>query len=468
MAIHATSADALLSYSLATSPTDPLNASTDKDPVIGRLDITVGRNMTTPAYCRKIIVKIPIGAGAVELTTVNTDDIKQSVTGGTGNDQGGGWSVSAAAEGNKRVFTFIPTRGVGHFDGTWALTLTISQIPINKVVGKPVIEVIEETSPTNGNFTPKEPVRITVDKAPPGFLFRNLRPSKIMVENGEKVTLTWEIQNGTCVMYWDDKSDPNVNSEPKWTSPALHNTTGFMLQATSAEDASFVHTLTTAVTVAKPDLDTGHLNVYGKARAHDGLEVRGTLYSFGPLVVEGKTHAIGELWANGITIGTKLGKGHLDIHGNTTAHDGLEIEGKTYARDELQAKGITIGTDLSKGHLDIHGNTTAHDGLSIKGAANIMGGDLIHRLTVTMKEAKTFRFSTDGMIFGNADGGHALEFTIQRSSGSCTLNIARSSNFCFPVPRDAAVVAKTVPMGGSGPYPSTTFFFVPFGSGGPI
>ncbi|MFD7583856.1 hypothetical protein ACFV84_00215 [Kitasatospora sp. NPDC059811] len=427
MAIHATSADALLSYSLATSPTDPLNASTDKDPVIGRLDITVGRNMTTAAYCRKIIVKIPIGAGAAHLTTVNTNDIKQSVTGGSDPGHGNGWTATAAAEGDKRVFTFTPGRAP-EFTGQWAVTLVISQIPINKVVGKPVIEVIEETSPTNGNFTPKEPVRITVDKAPPGFLFRNLRPSKIMVENGEKVTLTWEIQNGTCVMYWDDKSDPNVNSEPKWTSPALHNTTGFMLQATSAEDASFVHTLTTAVTVAKPDLDTGHLNVYGNATAHNGLVVRGDL----------------------------------------VARDILVVEGKTYTLDELQAKGITIGTDLGKGHLDIHGNTTAHDGLSIKGAANIMDGDLIHRLTVTMKEAKTFRFSTDGMIFGNADGGHALEFTIQRSSGSCTLNIARSSNFCFPAPRDAAVVAKTVPMGGSGPYPSTTFFFVPFGSGGPI
>ncbi|WP_329561386.1 hypothetical protein [Kitasatospora sp. NBC_01266] len=272
MAILATSADALLSYSLATSPTDPLNASTDKDPVTGRLDITVGRNMTTAAYCKKIVVKIPIGAGAAELTTVNDENIKQSVIGGTAPEQGGGWTATATAEGNKRVFTFTPGRAP-QFTGQWAVTLVISQIPINKVVGKPVIEVIEETSPTNGSFTPKDPVRITVDKAPPGFLFRNLSPSKIMVENGEKVTLTWEIQNGTCVLYWDDKSDPNVNSEPRWVSPKLHNTTGFMLQATSAEDATFVHTLTTAVTVAKPDLEVGHLNVYGEAEAHDGLAV---------------------------------------------------------------------------------------------------------------------------------------------------------------------------------------------------
>ncbi|WP_329561388.1 hypothetical protein [Kitasatospora sp. NBC_01266] len=262
MAIHATSADALLSYSLATSPTDPLNASTDKDPVTGRLDITVGRNMTTAAYCRKIVVKIPIGAGAAELTTVNDENIKQSVIGGTAPEQGGGWTATAMAEGNKRVFTFTPGRAP-QFTGQWAVTLVISQIPINKVVGKPVIEVIEETSPTNGNFTSKDPVRITVDKAPPGFLFRNLRPSKIMVENGEEVTLTWEIQNGTCVLYWDDQSDPDVNKEPRWVSPKLHNTTGFMLQATSAEDASFVHTLTTAVMVNMPDLEVRNLDIRG-------------------------------------------------------------------------------------------------------------------------------------------------------------------------------------------------------------
>lgn len=260
MAIHATSADALLSYTLATSPTDPLNASTDQHPVTGRLDITVGRTMTTAAYCRKITVKIPIGAGAAELTTVNNDDIKQSALGGGLPEQGGGWTASATAEGNKRIFTFIPAPGrVGHFNGTWALTLTISQIPINKTVGKPVIEVIEESSPTNGSYTPKDPVPIRVDKAPPGFLFRNLQPSAIMVENGDPVTLTWEIQNGTCVMYWDDQSDPDVNGEPKWTSPALYNTTGFMLQATSAEDASFVHTLTTAVMVNMPDLNANSL-----------------------------------------------------------------------------------------------------------------------------------------------------------------------------------------------------------------
>ncbi|WP_329561387.1 hypothetical protein [Kitasatospora sp. NBC_01266] len=264
MTVYTRSADGLLSYALATSPTDPLNASTDKDPVIGRLNITVGRDVTAAAYCRKITVKIPIGAGAAELTTVNTDDIKQSVTGGTAPDQGNGWTATATAEGNKRVFTFTPGRAP-QFTGQWAVTLVISQIPINKVVGKPVIEVIEESSPTNGNFTAKT-TTIIVDKAPPGFLFRNLRPSKIMVPNGDPVTLTWEVQNARCTMYWDDQPGADVSKEPRWTSPALHNTTAFMLQAVSAEDASFIHTLTTAVTVDKPDLEIGDLTVYGKAR----------------------------------------------------------------------------------------------------------------------------------------------------------------------------------------------------------
>ncbi|MEV8328952.1 hypothetical protein [Kitasatospora sp. NPDC056731] len=264
MTIYTSSTDGLLSYALATSPTDPLNASTDKDPVIGRLNITVGRDMTTAAYCRKITVKIPVGMGAAELTAVNTDDIKQSVVGGTTPEQGGGWTATAVAEGNHRVFTFAPGRAP-QFTGQWAVTLVISQIPINKAVGKPVIEIIEESSPTNGDFTQKT-TTIVVDKAPPGFLFRNLRPSKIVVDNGCPVTLTWEVQNARCTMYWDDQPGADVSKEPKWTSPALHNTTAFMLQAVSAEDASFIHTLTTAVTVDKPDIEIGDLTVYGKAR----------------------------------------------------------------------------------------------------------------------------------------------------------------------------------------------------------
>ncbi|WP_329561389.1 hypothetical protein [Kitasatospora sp. NBC_01266] len=362
MTVYTRSADGLLSYALVTSPTDPLNASTDKDPVVGRLNITVGRDVTAAAYCRKITVKIPIGAGAAELTTVNTDDIKQSVTGGTAPDQGNGWTATATAEGNKRVFTFTPGRAP-QFTGQWAVTLVISQIPINKVVGKPVIEVIEESSPTNGNFTAKT-TTIVVDKAPPGFLFRNLRPSKIMVPNGDPVTLTWEVQNARCTMYWDDQPGADVSKEPRWTSPALHNTTAFMLQAVSAEDASFIHTLTTAVTVDKPD-----------------LEIRN---------------------------------------------------------------------------------------LEIGGIAKIMAGGVVHSLTVTMKEPKTMQFSTDGMIFGNSNKGHELEFAVRRSAGSYTLNFGKGEYFCFPVPQDADVVVKTSPMGGSGPYPSSTFFFVPFGFGGPI
>ncbi|WP_329561384.1 hypothetical protein [Kitasatospora sp. NBC_01266] len=445
MAIHATSADALLSYSLATSPTDPLNASTDKDPVTGRLDITVGRTMTTAAYCKKIIVKIPIGAGAAELTTVNNDDIKQSVTGGTLPEQGNGWSATAVAEGNKRVFTFTPGRAP-QFTGQWAVTLVISQIPINKVVGKPVIEVIEETSPTNGNFTPKDPVRITVDKAPPGFLFRNLRPSRIMVANGDPVTLTWEIQNGTCVMYWDDQSDPDVNTEPKWTSPKLHNTTGFMLQATSAEDASFIHTLTTAVTVDKPDLEVGHLNVYGKAHAHDDLTVDGSataqnLHVRDKLVVSGAVHALDVLQASGkgIIVGTSLSKGPLEVHGKTIAHDGLEVEGSAVVKG----------------------------GLDVRGSAKVMGGNAVHQLVVPLNVARTMRFASDGMIFGDAEGNYGFQFTVRRSAGSYTLSVAKNTSFCFPMPQDAEVVATPVPlMGGSGPYPSKTFFFVPFGIGG--
>ncbi|MFD0169087.1 hypothetical protein ACFVJH_33830 [Streptomyces decoyicus] len=372
MAIHTRSADALLSYALKPDP-DPLNASTDKDVTVARLNLTVGRDMTAPAYCRKITVKIPIGAGGTDLTA-KIDGITQGVTGGTAPEQGAGWTAGAPTTvGNKRVFTFTPGR-VPQFTGQWAITIGISQIEINKTAGKVAIEVIEESSPTNSSFTEKT-TTIAVDKFPPGFLLRNFRPDKIMVDNGEHVTLTWEVQNATCILYWDNNSAP-VNTEPKWKSPEpLHNTTGFMLQATSTTDSSLVHTLTTAVTVAKPDLEVGHLNVYGKAVTHDGLTVDGVLTAEA-------IHALGELKAeSGLTTGSILASdGPLDIHGAAITHGRLETR----------------------------------NGLSLGGPSTLMTWQSVS--APTGATPKTAQVPTDGILSARVTRGR-LEASIKTSGG---------------------------------------------------
>ncbi|MFB7128220.1 hypothetical protein [Kitasatospora sp. NPDC056273] len=268
MTIRLQATDALLTYTPTTDP-DPLTASTDKDITVAKLELTVGRNMTQPAYCRKITVKIPIGPNSNELTNTYSG-IKPGVIGGTEPEHGGGWdALTPTTEDGKRVFTFKPDEWP-QFDGSWVITLVISQIEINTVTGRVPIEIIEETSPTDSNYTPKSAV-VTVEKFPAGFLFRNLRPSKIMVDNGETVKLTWEVQNATCRVFWDKLSEQVDDRE--WESGPLYNTTGFMVQATSTTDATMVHTLTTAVTVWRPDLEVGELIVHGTITARGDVEI---------------------------------------------------------------------------------------------------------------------------------------------------------------------------------------------------
>lgn len=225
-------ADSLLSYTIEPDP-NPLTVSTAKDPVVGRLDITVGLGNSGPAYCKSVTVRIPIGAGASALTE-NRAQLTSAVVGASG------WTPRPGfADGTWQVFEFVPERPV-QVTGR-AVTLVVSQIEVNTTVGEADIEIIEETSPTNGSFTPK-PTEASVTKFPAEFVFRNFRPTKIMVCNGEHAVLKWDgSADAAYTMFWDRNSQ-DVSNVREWTTPQpLTAPTGFMLQAT--------------VTAAWPDTD---------------------------------------------------------------------------------------------------------------------------------------------------------------------------------------------------------------------
>ncbi|MGW9119276.1 hypothetical protein ACWGRV_22055 [Streptomyces sp. NPDC055663] len=274
MSTYLASADALLSYAVKSEP-DPLTVSTDKDPVRGRLDITVTRGETGPAYCEKLTVRIRIGAAANALTE-NRSAIVSSVEGGRDPGEGGGWTARAGfADGDWQVFEFTPDRPPQFAD--WRLTLVVSQIEVNKTPGNADIEIIEKTSPTSSSYTDKT-TPSTVAKFPAEFVFRNFRPEKVMVDNGECATLKWDGSDAEYTMFWD-RDSKDVSSVRTWTTPEpLVAPTGFMLQAkvTTGGD-TLIHTLTTVVMVEKPDLEVGHLNVYGEATTHGRLAINNDL-----------------------------------------------------------------------------------------------------------------------------------------------------------------------------------------------
>ncbi|MFE2879029.1 hypothetical protein ACFXG6_31845 [Streptomyces roseus] len=257
----------LLPYEPSTDP-KPLRVSSAEETEYGSVNINVGGGITTSAWCNKITVRVPVGAGAEHLTTEGADIKTGAST---------GWTPSApTVSGGFAVITFTPARAV-QFTGQ-IITLTLSNIAVNRTAGQVSIAIVESSSRTNGSFTNKD-AAVEVDKFPAGFVFRNFAPEKIMVENGEVAVLRWEGSDAKYTMHWGDTpAGVSLDKERVWSTPrGLTTVTGFMLRAeVTAGGVTLTHTLTTAVTVRIPDLVVRNLTVQGPATFADSVSLSNT------------------------------------------------------------------------------------------------------------------------------------------------------------------------------------------------
>ncbi|MDX2762888.1 hypothetical protein PV733_35570 [Streptomyces europaeiscabiei] len=257
----------LLPYEPSTDP-KPLRVSSAEETEYGSVNINVGGGITTSAWCNKITVRVPVGAGAEHLTTEGADIKTGAST---------GWTPSApTVSGGFAVITFTPARAV-QFTGQ-IVTLTLSNIAVNRTAGQVSIAIVESSSRTDGSFTNKD-AAVEVDKFPAGFVFRNFAPEKIMVENGEVAVLRWEGSDAKYTMHWGDTpAGVSLDKERVWPTPrGLTTVTGFMLRAeVTAGGVTLTHTLTTAVTVRIPDLVVRNLTVQGPATFADSVSLSNT------------------------------------------------------------------------------------------------------------------------------------------------------------------------------------------------
>ncbi|MFI1452179.1 hypothetical protein, partial [Streptomyces roseus] len=267
MSVIMVNATNLLPYEPSTDP-KPLRVSSAEETEYGSVNINVGGGITTSAWCNKITVRVPVGAGAEHLTTEGADIKTGAST---------GWTPSApTVSGGFAVITFTPERAV-QFTGQ-IITLTLSNIAVNRTAGQVSIAIVESSSRTNGSFTNKD-ASVEVDKFPAGFVFRNFAPEKIMVENGEVAVLRWEGSDAKYTMHWGDTpAGVSLDKERIWSTPrGLTTVTGFMLRAeVTAGGVTLTHTLTTAVTVRIPDLVVRNLTVQGPATFADSVSLSNT------------------------------------------------------------------------------------------------------------------------------------------------------------------------------------------------
>ncbi|MEU2915887.1 hypothetical protein ACWCQ0_41390 [Streptomyces massasporeus] len=370
MSVVMVNATNLLPYEPSTDP-KPLRVSSAEETEYGSVNINVGGGITTSAWCNKITVRVPVGAGAEHLTTEGADIKTGAST---------GWTPSApTVSGGFAVITFTPARAV-QFTGQ-IVTLTLSNIAVNRTAGQVSIEIIESSSNTNGSFTNKD-AAVEVDKFPAGFVFRNFAPEKIMVENGEVAVLRWEGSDAKYTMHWGDTpAGVPLDKERVWPTPrGLTTVTGFMLRAeVTAGGVTLTHTLTTAVTVRIPDLVVRNLTVQGPATFADSVSLTNTARD---LTVAGSVRGAG---SNPLRVSQNAGlkvDAALNVHGASTFADSVSL---TNAAKDLTVAGSVRGAGSNPlrvsqnaglkvdAVLNVHGASTFNNSITTIGDVTVGG-----------------------------------------------------------------------------------------------
>jgi len=278
MTVHALATDNLLTYAAKPTPS-PLTAAYDG----ASLEFMCGTRSGTPVLCDKITIRVPIGADAEHLTDAQSAvGIKPDLD-DTQDPQKNTWSAQLpTTSGGMRVFVFQADRDPALIDG-WNLRLFLKDIAVSSITGNVTIE-IEEHSQSPGGAWGNPKTTVTVSKAPEHFEFHSFHPVTVMVPNGGYPELKWVGSPADYTMYWglDSEATMDPKANPPWSpTEPLRNTTGYMLQAkVESPNGPMFFTLTCVVSVEKPDLEIGKLDVRGKTVLHDGLEVQGQMRTF--------------------------------------------------------------------------------------------------------------------------------------------------------------------------------------------
>ncbi|AYG78471.1 hypothetical protein DWB77_00578 [Streptomyces hundungensis] len=390
MSVIMVNATNLLPYEPSTDP-KPLRVSSAEETEYGSVNINVGGGITTSAWCNKITVRVPVGAGAEHLTTEGADIKTGAST---------GWTPSApAVSGGFAVITFTPARAV-QFTGQ-IVTLTLSNIAVNRTAGQVSIAIVESSSRTNGSFTNKD-AAVEVDKFPAGFVFRNFAPEKIMVENGEVAVLRWEGSDAKYTMHWGDTpAGVSLDKERVWPTPrGLTTVTGFMLRAeVTAGGVTLTHTLTTAVTVRIPDLVVRNLTVQGPATFADSVSLSNTAKD---LTVAGSVRGAG---SNPLRVSQNAGlkvDAVLNVTGASTFNGDVTANGSVTA---VGAGKVVRIADLRGPYgvpLKIDSHVNVLPGNNVTAAGNITaGGNRVLRAGDTLRfVSHTNRHLQEGPDYG--------------------------------------------------------------------
>ncbi len=250
-------AAAALEFSLNTNP-DPIRVSpTTGDVERADLVIVASRRESKAIECNKITVTIPTGP--------NSPDLALDLTGIDPQISLKDWTATTDA--TAKTITFAPTSGHATISRDEGVTIQLMGLRINRQVGSAplLIRVYSREAGNNGAFQP-DLTTLEIGKFPANFYLRNLKADPLIIDNGDKVDLTWEAGGVSSLRLLYDTADINVLGQSKYSlsEGKVTNTTVFYLRATVQIGNNTVERiLSTTVAVRIPDLEVGNLFIRG-------------------------------------------------------------------------------------------------------------------------------------------------------------------------------------------------------------
>ena len=401
----------LLKPARGTVPS-PLRVSTMDELEYGSVVLRFGRDLPTAApkvYCKGITVKVPTGRSGTDLT-IEPSLITTAVSKVVGEAQGTEWHVDRnTTDPNVAVFSFVPDT-TALFDGTWAVSFTLSGIEVNPSIGTVDLDIEEMTSTTGpDDGYQKRTGQVQVKKGNDEFFFRGLRPRTVVVNRGSTADLLWEAPADpriTYTMYYRkadgteamDGNQANFAGRV-WKSPALDDNANFTLKATLDGQDYF---LTTYLTVNNPNVVVNTLSAKSNVTVDPGVDGYIWLKSGRfDTTAEATLNLYGALNANGdVTVAaakTLTANGPVQANGNVT----VAAAGTLTTNGPVQANGnVTVKADktLSTGDVTIDKDRT----LTVSWVdPTVTNGTITARGNVTVATGKTL--TTNGPVQANGN-----------------------------------------------------------------
>ncbi|MFF7725700.1 hypothetical protein [Streptomyces sp. NPDC008001] len=243
----------VLTYDVTSVP-EPIQVSQGSTPAKATLHLTVTNHRQAAVHLERARFTFPVGSGPDDLTP-NPGSAEPQM------EDSSRWRFEQDTDA-PGTLVLSPRRASTTLPPGSQLELAVAHIEIGSAVGTSRLTIEEHLKDAPEPGTEVWPLA----KVPAGFTVGDFRPKRILVRSGFPAELTWrgESRPGATYRMLHDGEPQDVTDVRYWPSPPLHHDTAFALVVTVTEGGGTAeHAMTTAVTVARPDLTVNDLTVQG-------------------------------------------------------------------------------------------------------------------------------------------------------------------------------------------------------------